>query len=39
MVGMHELCIKRRWFKDGERKLISTVGQKNRVLLVEDDAK
>jgi hypothetical protein len=31
--------MKRRWFKDGERKLISTVGKKNRVLLVKDDAK
>jgi hypothetical protein len=39
MMGMHELYIKRRLFRNGERKLISTVGWKNRVLLVEDDAK
>jgi hypothetical protein len=26
MIWMYELCIERRWFKYGERKLISTVG-------------
>jgi hypothetical protein len=28
-IGIQEICVERRWFADGERKLISAVGEKN----------